>query len=134
MNGQEEMKMFFLGKACFDGKKFHLRTKKYFYVSPFIDHDAEFDFQLELPSEKLNVRIDDYKNEERFFVSTLTGKKRELTSARLLGYFLRFPFITLQIIFLIHWNAFLLWMKKVHFHKKSEHSDLQRDLLNPYKK
>ncbi len=133
-NTFKEMKLFFLGKENFDGKQFHLRTKKYFYVSPFIDHDAEFDFNLELPTEKLNVRIDDYKNDERFFISTLTGKRKELTSWRLLGYFFRFPFITLQIIFLIHWNAFLLWMKKIHFHRKGEHKDLQREVMKPYTK
>lgn len=132
-NTFKEMKMYFLGKECLVGNAFHLRTKKYFYVSPFIDHDAEFDFRLDLPTEKLNIRIDDYKNEERFFVSTLTGKRKELTSARLLGYFFRFPFITLQIIFLIHWHAFLLWLKKIHFHKKAEHEELQRDLMRKHK-
>jgi DUF1365 family protein len=131
-NTFKEMKMFLLGKDCLKNSSFHLRTKKYFYVSPFIDHDAEFDFQLDLPSEKLNIRIDDYKNEQRFFVSTLTGKKKPLTSGRLIAYFFRFPFITLQIIFLIHWHAFLLWIKKIHFHKKSEHKELQRDLMRKY--
>jgi DUF1365 family protein len=132
-NTFKEMKLFFLGKDCLKENSFHLRTVKHFYVSPFIDHDAEFDFHLDLPTEKLNVRIDDYKENHRFFVSTLTGKRKELTSGRLLGYFFRFPFITLQIIFLIHWNAFLLWMKKIRFHKKSEHPELQKDVMKPYK-
>lgn len=132
-NTFKEMKMFFLGKNCLKEHSFHLRTKKYFYVSPFIDHDAEFDFRLDVPTEKLNIRIDDYKNDERFFVSTLSGKKKALTTGRLLAYFFRFPFITLQIIFLIHWNALLLWMKKIRFYKKTEHADLQRDLMRKYK-
>lgn len=128
-NTFKEMKLFFLGNECFDGKQFRKRVIKYFYVSPFIDHDAEFDFQLDVPGEKLNVRIDDYKDDRRFFISTLTGKKKALTDGRLLGYFFRFPFITLQIIFLIHWNAFLLWLKKIRFFKKKELPELQRDVL-----
>lgn len=132
-NTFKEMKLYFLGKETFNGKAFHLRVVKYFYVSPFIDHDAEFDFNLELPSEKLNVRIDDYKDDRRFFISTLTGKKKELTNARLLGYFFRFPFITLQIITLIHWNALLLWMKKIRFFKKKELPELQRDVMREYR-
>ncbi|HET6992389.1 MAG TPA: DUF1365 domain-containing protein [Bacteroidia bacterium] len=132
-NTFKEMKLFFLGKECLKENSFHLRTIKHFYVSPFIDHDAEFDFHLDLPTEKLNVRIDDYKENRRFFISTLTGKRKELTSVRLLGYFFRFPFITLQIIFLIHWNAFLLWMKKIRFHKKAEHPELQKDVMREYK-
>lgn len=132
-NTFKEMKLFFLGKECLKDDSFHLRTIKHFYVSPFIDHDAEFDFHLDLPGEKLNIRIDDYKENRRFFVSTLTGKRKELSSGRLLGYFFRFPFITLQIIFLIHWNAFLLWMKKIHFHKKGDHKELQKDVLREYR-
>ncbi|CAN5916646.1 DUF1365 domain-containing protein [soil metagenome] len=132
-NTFKEMKLFFLGKDCLKENSFHLRTKKYFYVSPFIEHDVEFDFKLDLPTEKLNIRIDDYKDNERFFVSTLTGKKKTLTSGKLLAYFFRFPFITLQIIFLIHWHAFLLWIKKINFHKKSEHKELQRDVMRKYK-
>ncbi len=132
-NTFKEMKLFLLGKECLNGNSFHLRTKKYFYVSPYIEHDAEFDFQLDVPTEKLNIRIDDYKDDLRFFVSTLTGKKKELTSGRLIGYFFRFPFITLQIIFLIHWHAFLLWLKKIRFYRKSELPELQRDLMRKHK-
>ena len=140
-NTFHEMKPYFLSGETFDGKKFHLNTTKYFYVSPFIDHDANFDFNLEVPGDKLNIRIDDYKQDEkeasgskRIFISTLTGKKKKLSNARLLWYAIRFPFITLQVIGLIHWNAMKLWMKKIAYHKKEEHKELQRDVLKPYKR
>jgi DUF1365 family protein len=132
-NTFKEMKMYFIGKEKFNGKEFHLRTLKYFYVSPFIDHDAEFDFHLELPTDKMNIRIDDYKDDKRFFISTLTGRKKELTSGRLVGYFFRFPFITLKIITLIHWHAMLLWFKKIRFFKKKEFPELQKDVMRKYK-
>lgn len=127
-----EMKLFYLGPERFDGTTFHLRVVKHFYVSPFIDHDAEFDFRFQLPAEKLNIRIDDYKGDQRFFVSTLTGTQKQLNNGNILLYALRFPFITLQIIFLIHWNAMLLRFKKMRYHKKGDHSELQRDVLKPY--
>jgi hypothetical protein len=132
-NTFREMKLFFLGSDTFKDGKFHLRTIKHFYVSPFIDHDADFDFSLNVPGEKLNIRIDDYKNDKRFFISTLTGEKKELSNARLFGYFFRFPFITLRIITLIHWNAMLLWLKKIPFHKKAAFPELQKDILNKFK-
>jgi uncharacterized protein len=128
-NTFREMKLYFIGAAHLGGAQFRKRVIKYFYVSPFIDHDAEFDFQLALPGEKMNIRIDDYKDDRRFFISTLTGEKKALTDARLAGYFFRFPLITLQVITLIHWNALLLWGKKIRFFRKKEYPDLQRDIL-----
>jgi DUF1365 family protein len=125
-NTYKEMKPYFLGKEQFDGKKYHLNTTKYFYVSPFIDHDTQFDFNLPVPDEHIGIGIDDYKDGKRFFISTLTGTKKKLTNGRLIAYAFRFPFITLRIITLIHWQALILWMKKIPFHKKDDHQDLQR--------
>jgi DUF1365 family protein len=123
-----EMKPFLLTTNHLSEKKYHLNTTKYFYVSPFIDHDTNFDFNLVIPDEKLNIRIDDYKDEERFFISTLTGTKKPLNNRNLLWYSIRFPFITLKIITLIHWNAIKLWMKKIPYHKKNANQELQKDV------
>lgn len=128
-NTFREMKPYFLGTDTFAENKFVKQVTKYFYVSPFIDHDAGFDFQIGLPGDKLSIRIDDFKDGERFFISTLTGKKRKLSNSTLLAYSLRFPLIPLRIMGLIHWQAFLLWMKKIRYYKKSENKDLQRDVL-----
>jgi len=131
-NTFREMKPYFLSKDCLQQGKFVLSTPKYFYVSPFIDHDANFEFALEIPGETLNLRIDDSKNGDRFFISTLTGTRKELSSARLLQYALRFPLIPLWIMTLIHWNALLLWLKKFKFYRKSELPELQRNVLRKY--
>lgn len=127
-----EMKPYFLGSELLKGNTFHLNTTKYFYVSPFIEHDTNFDFNLTIPGDKLNIRIDDYKKEERFFISTLTGVKKALNTGNLLLYSLRFPLLTLRIITLIHWNALLLWLKKIPYHKKSDNGHLQRDVFRKY--
>ena len=54
-----------------------------FYVSPFSSLDTEFDFKLRLPGERLDVRIDDYKNGALTLVSALTGERAELTTRQL---------------------------------------------------
>lgn len=121
-----EMKPFLLTKENFINGKYSLNTVKNFYVSPFIDHDAHFDFNLELPDERLNIRIDDFKDGNRFFISTLTGKRKPLNNLYISWYAIRFPFVTLKIITLIHWNALKLWLKKLPYHKKSENQHLQQ--------
>lgn len=131
-NTFREMKPYYLGPERFKDGIFHLNTKKYFYVSPFIAHDTQFDFSFAVPGDKLNIRIDDYKEEERFFISTLTGVKKPLTNLNLFIYSIRFPFLTLRIIGLIHWNALLLWLKKLPFHKKSEDQHLQQGVFRKY--
>jgi len=132
-NTFREMKPYFLGTGTMAGNQFRLNTEKYFYVSPFIDMDTSFDFNLHLPGEKLQLKIDDYdKAGNRFFISTLTGERRPLTDANLLRYFFSFPLITLKVIGLIHWQALRLWLKKLAYHKKAANIDLQKEVYRPY--
>jgi DUF1365 family protein len=128
-----EMKPYFLGLETMEGDQFKLNTTKYFYVSPFIDMDTNFDFDLHIPGEKLQVKIDDYDKEgNRFFISTLSGTRKPLKDSTLLVYFFSFPFITLKIISLIHWQAFKLWLKKIPYHKKNDNLHLQKEVYRPY--
>jgi len=128
-----EIKPYFLGMGTQTDDTFRLNTTKYFYVSPFIDMDTNFDFNLQVPSEKLNIRIDDFDKEgNRFFISTLQGKRASLTDGKLLYYFFSFPLITLKVIGLIHWQALKLWLKKLPFHEKSANIHLQKGVYRPY--
>lgn len=128
-NTFREMKPFLLTDADREGTLYHLQTTKYFYVSPFFDHDIDFDFRINVLGENLAISINDLRENKPVFISTLTGKQKSLTNSRLFWYAFRFPFITLRIIFLIHWHALLLWMKKLPYHKKSAHANLQRGVF-----
>lgn len=132
-NTFKEMKPYFLGADTKKEEAFKLNTEKYFYVSPFIEMDTCFDFDLQVPGDKLQVRIDDYdKAGKRFFISTLTGTRKPLTDANLLLYFVSFPLITIKVIWLIHWQALKLWLKKLPFHRKADNAALQRGVYRPY--
>ena len=132
-NTYREMKPFLLTKNELTENKFVLNTTKYFYVSPFFDADNNFNFSLSVPGEKLNIKIDTLDQEEKVFISTLTGTKKNLTDKALLGYSLRFPLIPLRIMFQIHWHALRLWMKKIAYHPKAANPDLQRNVYKRYK-
>ena len=132
-NTYREMKPFLLTKDHLQDNYFTLDTKKYFYVSPFFGADNTFNFKLAVPGEKLNIKIDTVEDDKKVFISTLTGQKRPLTNKALLWYSIRFPLIPLRIMFLIHWNALILWLKKIAYHPKAANPELQRDVYNKYK-
>ena len=113
---------------------FHLVTPKHFYVSPFSELDLAFDFKVRVPDEQMEIHIDDRKGDALVLLSALIGKRREFTTGRLAWLTLKFPFVTLKVIFLIHWQAFRLWWKGLPFHKKADNQNLQKDVYNPYVK
>lgn len=132
-NTYHEKKLFFIGAAELDDDTFRQHAEKYFYVSPFTDLDTVFDFNLGIPAEKLDIRIDDLDKEgERFFISTLKGERKLLTTWSMLRYFFSIPLIPLWVMWMIHWQAFLLWRKKIVFHSKSANQSLQKDVYKSY--
>lgn len=123
-----ELKPYLLREEDRTENGFRKLVQKFFYVSPFIELDTTFDFDLGLPGEKLHVTINDHQNGKKFFLSTVTGIRKELTDARLLWYVFRFPFITLQVITLIHWQALKLYLRKLPFLRKTDHPELQKEI------
>ena len=130
-NTFREMKLFPVNAMDADGL-WHRRIGKDFYVSPFSDPGDEFDFKLGPPAEKWRVNIDDFSNNERMLISSVRGERRELTSARLWWYALKYPLLSLKIIGLIHWHALLLWIKRVPFFRKGDRTEAQRDVMRPH--
>jgi len=135
-NTFREVKPFLLGPSSFtrgiNEGAFCLRVPKHFYVSPFSDVDVAFDFTLCPPGEGLSVRIDDYKGSERTLTSTLTGRRRPLSAARLAWFTLKYPLITLKVIALIHVQALLLRLRGVPWFAKAARAPDQRDLYRPH--
>ncbi len=133
-NTFREVKPYFLGAPTRDARSgaFRLHVPKHFYVSPFSDVDVAFDFNLRMPGERLALQIDDYTDGARTLTTTLTGERRELTTARLAWYTLKYPLITVRVIALIHWHALRLWIKRVPWFAKAARASDQRGLHRPH--
>jgi len=129
-NTFREMKPYLLREPSGAGS-FRLVVPKDFYVSPFSDLDLSFDFQLKVPAEKLAIAVDDRQEGQKTLVTTLTGQRAGLSNAKLAWFSLKYPLITMKVIFLIHWHALLLWLKRVPFHLKTANREGQRDVLKP---
>ena len=132
-NTFQELKPFFIGTDSYSEGEFRATMKKNFYVSPFIEHDIDFDFQLSVPAEKLKIKIDDYKEGKKVFKTSLTGKRMELTDWNLFKNFMKYPFVTLRVIGAIHWQAVKLIFKKVRYFKKNEFLNLQKGAISKWK-
>lgn len=131
-NTYREMKLYVLGRDTLKNAAFSKLIPKFFYISPFSSLELKLDFQLRLPQDKLQIRVDEYDGEKNIFASTLTGRCAELTNGNLFWFTLKYPLITLKVIFLIHWHALRLWCKGVPYHAKAANVSLQQEVLRPH--
>jgi uncharacterized protein len=132
-NTFHEQKPYVLTNFERDHDRFRLVTPKHFYVSPFFGLELEFDFKLRVPGDHLEIHVDDHDSEGRVLITTLNGERREMTDAALLSAFIRYPLVTLRVIFLIHWHALRLWMKGLRVNRKADRPDLQRGVYKPHR-
>ena len=89
-------------------------------MSPFSSLDLEFDFAVKVPDESLSIVINDIEKEHLLLTSSLSGNKIALTDKNLVYLTITNPLLTLKIISLIHWQALLLYFKRIpFFHQRS---------------
>jgi uncharacterized protein len=131
-NTFHEMKPYLLTADRLGEDGFQHRMPKNFYVSPFSDVDVEFDFRLRPADDRLAVMIDDYEGERRNLATAITGAARPLTDGALAGFLVRYPLLTARVIFLIHWHALRLWLKRVPWFAKKNRAEVQSNLYRPH--
>ncbi len=132
-NTFREMKLYLLpSDALNKDQAFRKIVPKFFYVSPFSSLDLDFDFQLRVPGKNLDLKIDDLDQGEKTLITSLFGARTELTNRNLFWFTIKYPFVTLSVIFLIHWQALRLWFKRVPIFRKAANVPQQREVLRPH--
>ena len=102
----------------------HWGFRKAFHVSPFLPMQRDYAWRLTAPGRELRVHMDVLDAGTRDFDATLLLARRPLTGANLARALLRYPAMTLRVVAAIHWQAFLIFLRRnpVYDHPKSRAS------------
>jgi DUF1365 family protein len=102
------------------GEAISVTFDKEFHVSPFLPPDMRYTWYFSVPSiekqSELQIRMQAIKKNAETFYAQLNMKRQEINSRSLNMKLLRFPFMTLQVIAGIYWQALKLFLKKATFY------------------
>jgi DUF1365 family protein len=90
--------------------------KKDFHVSPFIDMDIHYAWFFTEPSEILAVHMVDFKDELKLFEANLLMERVDISGKNLSSVLINYPFMTMNVVRAIYWQAFRLWKKGAPFY------------------
>jgi DUF1365 family protein len=110
-NTHGERHVYDLRHAPGDTGSYTSRADKVFYVSPFIDMDARYEFACAEREGTLDLRIDEFRGDEMFFQAQLQLAPMPLTNGNVVRMLARYPLVTLKTIGLIHWQGLKLWLR-----------------------
>jgi DUF1365 family protein len=88
---------------------------KEFFVSPFLEGDLFYEFNITPPGQRVAVAMIVRRGEEVALTASFAGAHREMTDAQLFRAWLGNPLMTFKVIAGIHWEALQMWLKGVRF-------------------
>jgi DUF1365 family protein len=97
---------------------------KRFHVSPFLDMDLRYAFELTPPGETVRLSILASQDGQPMLAAAFAGRRRDLSDGSLLAVWLTHPLLTLKVVAGIHWEALLIWTKGVAYRPKPAPPDM----------
>jgi DUF1365 family protein len=87
---------------------------KSFHVSPFMEMDMTYHWQITPPAETTKIRIDNW-DKKRLFTAVFSARRKGLTKQNIRSVLARWPVQPISVIGRIYWQAFKLFLKGVRF-------------------
>ncbi|PZO01463.1 MAG: DUF1365 domain-containing protein [Alphaproteobacteria bacterium] len=91
---------------------------KRFYVSPFMDMDLTYVFDVAPPGEDVRITIQVRDKTGPVLTAAFAGQRRDLTDKALFQAWITHPLLTLKVMAGIHWEAVKIVAKGFRFHGK----------------
>jgi len=92
---------------------------KAFHVSPFLDRDMRYTFEVRPPGDggaPLSISVTAHDAQGPVLVAHQQAQRQKLTDGALARVFFSHPLLTLKVIVGIHWEALQLWLKGARIH------------------
>ncbi|NIP86451.1 MAG: DUF1365 family protein, partial [Planctomycetales bacterium] len=111
-----------LNRVSDDAERLRFCTPKELHVSPFLEMDYEYQWQLSRPGEQLEVKIANYREGERAFDAALSLHRRPLSRGTLRRTLLHYPWMSARVVTAIYLQALRLWLKNIPFCPHPRHA------------
>ena len=102
---------------------------KEFHVSPFMDMESDYRWQIALPTEELGLAMACHRDDREIFRVGMRLTRCELSDWQLFRMLLRYPVAPMQILSAIYYQALRLWIKRCPFYP---HPKKQLSNPSPY--
>jgi DUF1365 family protein len=99
-------------------------ANKIFHVSPFCDVKGQYEFRFmrtfQADADRVVARVDHGDDNGPLIQTSISGVLLPATREEIRRTFWRYPLFTFAVMLRIHWQALLLWLKRVPFLTKPE--------------